>query len=74
MSHAIATLSFDHDFLYLIVLILLGHDVSLPQDIPHLEVKPGVLELKRSATGFSRTQLEVPVGKATTSVGFRCAS
>eukprot|EP00521_Asterionellopsis_glacialis_P009018 CAMPEP_0195288240 /NCGR_PEP_ID=MMETSP0707-20130614/4982_1 /TAXON_ID=33640 /ORGANISM="Asterionellopsis glacialis, Strain CCMP134" /LENGTH=450 /DNA_ID=CAMNT_0040348077 /DNA_START=332 /DNA_END=1684 /DNA_ORIENTATION=+ len=44
----------------------LGHTI---EEIPHLEVKPGVLELRRNETGFSKTQLDVNVGKPTSAVG-----
>lgn len=39
------------------------------EEIPHLEVKPGVLELRRNEEGFSSTHFPVSVGKATSSAG-----
>mmetsp|Transcript_16534 Transcript_16534/g.19869 ORF Transcript_16534/g.19869 Transcript_16534/m.19869 type:complete len:89 (-) Transcript_16534:24-290(-) len=40
----------------------LGHHL---EEIPHLQVKSGVLELARIDSGFHATQLEVPEGKST---------
>uniref|UniRef100_A0A7S4WAX8 6-phosphofructo-2-kinase domain-containing protein n=1 Tax=Ditylum brightwellii TaxID=49249 RepID=A0A7S4WAX8_9STRA len=39
------------------------------EEIPFLEVKPGVLELRRNHSGFYQTQLEVNMGKCTSAVG-----
>ena len=44
-------------------------DGTAPAALPYLEVRPGVLELRRTHSGFSVEHLEVSEGSATTCAG-----